>query len=57
MNESNNYTIKAGTIVHINGIPVEVRADTPAFTAEGNQALIAEGSGDPHAGAGETAGS
>ena len=34
------YTIKAGTIVHIHGIPLEVLADVAAFTAPENIALI-----------------
>lgn len=34
------YTIKAGTTVHIHGIPVKVLADVPAFTNEGNVGVI-----------------
>jgi hypothetical protein len=36
------YTIKAGTVVKINGIPVEVLVDTPAYTHPGNIPLIEE---------------
>jgi hypothetical protein len=34
------YTIKAGTLVHIKGIPVRVLADAPAYTHPGNIPLI-----------------
>ncbi len=39
MNET-TYTIKAGTVVHVNGIPVEVVADTPALTNSANIQLL-----------------
>lgn len=33
-------TLPAGTIVHINGLPVELTQDTQAQTAEGNWEMI-----------------
>lgn len=38
--EEQNYTIKAGTVVKINGIPIKVLADTPVFTHSENIPLI-----------------
>ena len=39
-NKEATYMIKAGTVVTINGIPLEVLRDTPAFTSLATIPLI-----------------
>ncbi len=49
------YVIRAGVVVHLNGIPLEVLADTPVFTNPANIPLLAQsGAAAPDTASGES---
>jgi hypothetical protein len=48
-------TLKAGTVIKIEGIPLQLEQDVQASTAEGNWGLIEELKNSPQTGEGEEA--